>query len=159
MEALKQLSFIGTDLDPTQLERFAKIMTPFAQPPQTTLFTQGDKCATMYFITEGQVSFFRRPSDGCLRSNAIALQRQFDMEERYNSLESSRQDSAVEAASCSPDAAGSRPSLSASERRNAFLEMSALMDAGMHEDDVLSPICSVATIRNNCRISLKRRLF
>ena len=67
VEALKPLLFIGSDLDPTHLARMAKTMPPFAKPPGSNLVVQGEKVATMYYITEGQVSFFRRPSSGRIK--------------------------------------------------------------------------------------------
>ena len=131
MESLKPLLFIGSDLDQTQLERMAKTMTPFATPPGTTVLAQGEKCATMFYITEGQVSFFRKPANGDLRATAIALQSQFEMEERSNALDAV---TSVHEADVSPQPLGAlagkmRPP-SAAQRRNAFLEMSALMDVG-----------------------------
>jgi hypothetical protein len=132
IESLKPLLFIGSDLDQTQLERMAKTMTPFATPPGTTVLAQGEKCATMFYITEGQVSFFRKPANGDLRATAIALQSQFEMEERSNALDAVA--SVHEGADVSPRPLGAlagkmRPP-SAAQRRNAFLEMSALMDVG-----------------------------
>jgi hypothetical protein len=131
MESLKPLLFIGSDLDQTQLERMAKTMTPFATPPGTTVLAQGEKRATMFYITEGQVSFFRKPANGDLRATAIALQSQFEMEERSNALDAV---TSVHEADVSPQPLGAlagkmRPP-SAAQRRNAFLEMSALMDVG-----------------------------
>ena len=131
MESLKPLLFIGSDLDQTQLERMAKTMTPFATPPGTTVLAQGEKCATMFYITEGQVSFFRKPANGDLRATAIALQSQFEMEGRANGLDAV---TSVHEADVSPQPLGAlagkmRPP-SAAQRRNAFLEMSALMDVG-----------------------------
>ena len=131
IEALRPLLFLESDLDQTQLERMAKTMTPFAKPPGTTIFAQGDKCATMYYITQGQLSFFRKPSNGRIKATAIALQKQVDMEERTNALESAKHSMSADAAS-SPEAALSdtRKHITAAERRNAFLEMSVLMDIG-----------------------------
>jgi hypothetical protein len=85
----------------------------------------------MYYITQGQLSFFRKPSNGRIKATAIALQKQFDMEERTNALESAKHSMSADAAS-SPDAAFSdtRKHITAAERRNAFLEMSVLMDIG-----------------------------
>ncbi len=133
MESLKPLLFIGSDLDQTQLERMAKTMTPFASLPGTTVLTQGEKCATIFYITEGQVSFFRKPANGELRATAVALQSQFEMEERSNALDAVHQ-AAATGADASPQLLGAlagkmRP-LSAAQRRNAFLEMSALMNMG-----------------------------
>jgi CRP-like cAMP-binding protein len=131
MEALRPLLFLESDLDPTQLERLAKTMTAFATPPGATVFTQGDKVATMYYITQGQLSFFRKPSNGRMKATAIALQKQFEIEERTNALESAKHATSVEAASPAEAApSDSRKHVTAAERRNAFLEMSALMDIG-----------------------------
>jgi hypothetical protein len=130
MESLKPLLFIGSDLDQTQLERMAKTMTPFAKPPGTTLLAQGDKCATMYYITEGQLAFFRKPENGSLKATAIALQTQFEMEERCNALDAVRRSDSVDAGSSPHLLAGKMRPTSAVERRNAFLEMSALMATG-----------------------------
>ena len=126
IEALRPLLFIGSDLDPAQLERMAKTMTPFAKPPGTTLFAQGEKPAAMYYITEGQVSFFRRPSSGRMKASAVALQKQFEMEERSNALEESKK---LLSADDEP-VVEQRRATSDAERHNAFLELSALMSIG-----------------------------
>jgi hypothetical protein len=131
MESLRPLLFIGSDLDNTQLERMAKTMTPFARPPGTALVTQGEKGATMFYITEGQVSFFRRPANGRLKATAIALQTQFEMEERSNALDAVCGSDSVDAGSTTQILAGKLRPISAAERRNAFSEMSALMALGM----------------------------
>ena len=130
MESLKPLLFIGSDLDQTQLERMAKTMTPFAKPPGTALLTQGDKCATMYYITEGQLSFFRKATNGSLKTTAIALQAQFEMEERSNALEALHRSPSADTETSSPALVGKMRPISSIERRNAFLEMSALMALG-----------------------------
>jgi hypothetical protein len=131
IESLRPLLFLESDLDQTQLERMAKTMTPVAMLPGTTIFAQGDKCATMYYITQGQLSFFRKPSNGRIKATAIALQKQFDMEERTNALEAAKHSMSA-AAACSPEAnlSDTRRHVTAAERRNAFLEMSVLMDIG-----------------------------
>ncbi len=130
MEALKPLLFIESDLDQAQLERMAKTMTPFAKPPGCQLLGQGDKSSTMFYITQGQVSFFRKPSNGRLKATAVALQKQFEMEERSNALDAAKTSHVEEEAAAAQCFAPSTRPLSAAERRNAFLEMSALMDIG-----------------------------
>ena len=152
MESLKPLLFIGSDLDQTQLERMAKTMTPFATPPGTTVLAQGEKCATMFYITEGQVSFFRKPANGDLRATAIALQSQFEMEERSNALDAV---TSVHEADVSPQPLGAlagkmRPP-SAAQRRNAFLEMSALMDVGA--DPVLAMMTMMRMMMRMCCVA------
>jgi hypothetical protein len=134
MDALRPLLFIGSDLDQTQLERLAKTMAPFAKQPGSTLVSQGEKCGTMFYITQGQLSFFRTPSNGRLRATTVALQKQFDMEERSNALDASRQLSSAEASSLRQESVENMRIQSAFERRNAFSSLNSLMTIG--DDDV-----------------------
>jgi len=101
IESLRPLLFLESDLDQTQLERMAKTMTPVAMLPGTTILRTGGQVCDHVLHYQGQLSFFRKPSNGRIKATAIALQKQFDMEERTNALEAAKHSTSA-AAACSP---------------------------------------------------------
>jgi CRP-like cAMP-binding protein len=52
------------DLEPGQLQLIEPLLEPFASPPETVIFSQGDKATHLYLILRGKVAIQYKPYDG-----------------------------------------------------------------------------------------------